>query len=72
MDNVSIVGLDLAKTSFQAHGMAPDGSVVFRRKITRGQLLAFFERLPRCELPRVCRRRFRLGYAAAFMTSTCA
>ena len=48
MDNVSIVGLDLAKTSFQAHGMAPDGSVVFRRKITRGQLLAFFERLPRC------------------------
>ncbi len=30
MKEVSIIGLDLAKNVFQAHGAAADGSVVFR------------------------------------------
>ncbi|WP_075223203.1 IS110 family transposase [Acuticoccus yangtzensis] len=42
MKEVSIIGLDLAKNVIQAHGAAPDGSVVFRRKLSRGQLLKFF------------------------------
>jgi transposase len=29
MENVSIVGLDLAKNVFQAHGARSDGTVVF-------------------------------------------
>ena len=33
MENVSIVGIDLAKRSVQLHGAAADGSVVFRKKI---------------------------------------
>jgi len=32
---VSIIGLDLAKNVFQVHGAQPDGSVAFRRKLSR-------------------------------------
>jgi hypothetical protein len=38
---VRIVGLDLAKSAFQAHGAAADGSLVFRGKLSRAQLLRF-------------------------------
>jgi transposase len=48
MSDISIIGLDLAKNVFQAHGAGPDGSVVFRRKLSRGQLLHFFEQQPHC------------------------
>jgi transposase len=48
MEEVSIVGLDLAKTVFQAHGAAADGSVVFRRKLSRAQLLKFLGGLSPC------------------------
>ena len=48
MGEVSIIGLDLAKSVFQAHGAAADGSVVFRRKLSRGQLLRFLDEQPRC------------------------
>lgn len=48
MVEVSIIGLDLAKNVFQAHGAAADGSVVFRRKLTRVQVLKFFAEQPRC------------------------
>lgn len=41
MKEVSIVGLDLAKRVFQAHGASADGGVVFRRKLSRAQVLAF-------------------------------
>lgn len=45
---VTTIGLDLAKDVFQAHGITADGSVVFNRSIRRGQVLAFFEKLPPC------------------------
>lgn len=48
MENVSIVGIDLAKRSFQLHGASPDGSVVFRKKLSRPQLVTFLSKLPRC------------------------
>ncbi len=48
MGDVSIVGLDLAKRVFQVHGAALDGRVVCRKKLSRGQLHAFFARLPPC------------------------
>jgi transposase len=41
MDNVSIVGIDLAKQSFQLNGALPDGSGVFCKRLSRPQLLAF-------------------------------
>ena len=48
MNEVSTVGIDLAKLVFQVHGSGPDGPVVFRKKLRRDQVLAFFAQLPRC------------------------
>ncbi|MDG9793677.1 IS110 family transposase, partial [Brucella anthropi] len=48
MGEISIIGLDLAKQVFQVHGARVDGSVILRKKLTRGQLLAFFSKLPPC------------------------
>ena len=48
MSEVSIIGIDLAKRSFQLHGARADGSVAFRKKLSRGKLLAFLAAQPRC------------------------
>ena len=48
MDEVSIIGIDLAKRSFQLHGARADGSVVFRKTLRRGKVLAFLASQPRC------------------------
>ncbi len=44
MGDVSTIGLDLAKSVFQAHGADEIGKVVFRKKLRRDQVLEFFER----------------------------
>src|ERR1700722_9969079 len=48
MKEASIIGLDLAKWSFQAHGALKDGSVAFRKKLTREKVLCFLAEPPRC------------------------
>jgi transposase len=48
MSDVTIIGLDLAKRVFQLHGARADGAVVFRKKLTRAQLLSFLGDQPRC------------------------
>jgi transposase len=48
MGDVSTIGLDIAKASFQAHGADSTGSVVFRKTLSRGRLLSFFAAHPRC------------------------
>src|SRR4051812_6323616 len=48
MNQVSTVGLDLAKHIFQLHGADSAGAVVFRKRLHRGQLLAFLATLPPC------------------------
>jgi len=48
MGDVTTIGLDIAKTSFQAHGADALGAVVFRKKLTRGRLLAFLSAQPPC------------------------
>ena len=48
MNQVSTVGLDLTKSIFQLHGADSAGAVVFRKKLRRGQLLAFLATLPPC------------------------
>jgi transposase len=45
MDQPAIIGLDLAKSVFQVHGVGADGTAVLRRQLRRGQVLAFFSRL---------------------------
>ena len=44
----SIIGIDLAKRSFQLHGTRADGSVAFRRKLSRDTMLRFVAAQPRC------------------------
>ncbi len=48
MGDVSTIGLDIAKSVFQAHGADASGAVVFRKKLSRGRLLTFFADQPPC------------------------
>ena len=42
MEEVSTIGLDLAKNVFQVHGADASGAVLFRKRLRRHQLLTFF------------------------------
>ena len=48
MEEVSIIGLDLAKNVFQAYGAGANGEIVFRRKLSRAQLLRSLADQPPC------------------------
>lgn len=48
MDEISIVGVDLAKQVFQLHGAAADGRALFRNKLSRPQFAKFMAALPPC------------------------
>jgi hypothetical protein len=48
MEEVTIIGVDLAKNVFQLHGAAGDGSVVFRKKLSRPQFARFMAQPPPC------------------------
>ena len=48
MDNVSTIGIDIAKNVFQIHGIDNADEVVVRRQLKRSQVLKFFKRLPAC------------------------
>ena len=48
MSEITTIGLDLAKHVFQLHGVDAEGTTVLRKRLRRGQVLAFFSRLPRC------------------------
>jgi len=48
MKQVTTIGLDIAKTIFQVHGVDAAGRVVLRQKLSRSRVLEFFAKLPRC------------------------
>src|SRR4051794_20063851 len=48
MEKIITVGLDLAKSIFQVHGIAENGKVLIRRTLRRSQVLPFFRSLPAC------------------------
>ena len=48
MSDLATVGIDLAESVFQIHGVDENGRVLVRRQLRRGQLLAFFQKRPRC------------------------
>lgn len=50
MEEVTIIGVDLAKNVFQVHGAAADGEVVFRKKLARPQFARFMSDHPACEV----------------------
>ena len=47
MQQVGSIGIDVAKRSFQLHGARVDGSVAFRKKLSREKLLHFLDFQPR-------------------------
>ena len=48
MDTVRTIGVDIAKSVFQVHGVNASGEVVIRRKLRRRSVLPFFRKLPPC------------------------
>lgn len=48
MQSVSTIGLDIAKSVFQVHGVDAAGQVVIRRQLKRRLVLSFFEKLSPC------------------------
>src|SRR5438067_8223931 len=48
MGEVSTIGLDIAKSVFQVHGVDDDGTVVVRKRVSRAKVLEFFASLPSC------------------------
>lgn len=48
MGEVVTIGLDIAKSVFQVHGVGADGEVLIRCRLTRARMLPFFAKLPRC------------------------
>ena len=48
MGEVSTIGLDIAKSVFQVHGVDDTGTVVMRKRISRAKVVEFFAGLPSC------------------------
>src|SRR5450631_3686414 len=48
MQTITTIGLDIAKSVFQVHGVDAGGQVLIRRQLKRRQVLAFFQKLPSC------------------------
>ena len=48
MQTVTTIGLDIAKSVFQVHGVAAARQVVVRRQLKRRYVLTFFQKLPSC------------------------
>lgn len=48
MNEISVIGLDLAKNVFQVHGVDASGQTVVRRQLKRSQMQRFFAQLAPC------------------------
>src|SRR6186997_1963998 len=48
MQSISTIGLDIAKSVFQVHGVDASGEVLIRLQLKRRQVLAFFQKLRPC------------------------
>ena len=48
MQAITTIGLDIAKSVFQVHGVDAGGQVVIRRQLKRRQVMVFFRKLAPC------------------------
>jgi transposase len=48
MQSITTIGLDIANSVFQVHGVDAAGQVILRRQLKRRYVLAFFQKLPPC------------------------
>ena len=66
MQTITTIGLDIAKSVFQVHGVDNDGKVVIRRQLKRRYVLAFFEKLQPClvGIDKACASSQFIGHAS--------
>jgi transposase len=48
MQTITTIGLDIAKSVFQVHGVDAGGQVIVRRQLKRRYVLTFFQKLSSC------------------------
>jgi transposase len=48
MEAMTTIGLDIAKSVFQVHGVDAAGNVIVRRQLKRRYVVAFFQKVPAC------------------------
>jgi transposase len=48
MQAITTIGLDIAKSVFQVHGIDAGGQVIIRRQLKRRYVLTFFQKIPPC------------------------
>jgi transposase len=48
MKTVTTIGLDIAKSVFQVHGVDGEGKVAIRKQLKRARVIPFFMKLPPC------------------------
>jgi hypothetical protein len=48
MQAVTTIGLDIAKSVLQIHGIDAEGKVIIRRRLKRRFVIGFFRKLPAC------------------------
>jgi transposase len=48
MKTVTTIGLDIAKSVFQVHGIDAEGKVAVRKQLKRARVISFFMKLPPC------------------------
>ena len=48
MQAITTIGLDIAKSVFQVHGVDEKGNAILRRQLKRRYVLAFFQKQPPC------------------------
>ena len=78
MNEVTTIGLDLAKNVFQIHGVDASGRIVVRRQLRRSQVLPFFEKhaaclvgIEACATSHHWAREIKLGHAVRLMPPVC-
>jgi transposase len=50
MNNISLLGIDIAKHFFQLHSIDDQGNVMLKKKLTRDKLVEFIATLPACTI----------------------
>jgi len=66
MEAITTIGLDIAKSVFQVHGVDAAGNVIVRRQLKRRYVVAFFQKVPPCLVGiEACPPRRIIGHASS-------
>lgn len=54
MNNITLLGIDIAKNVFQLHGLSHSGQTVLKKRLSRVKFAEFMTQLPACEVVMEC------------------